>query len=95
MERSKQEHKAAQAHGFVFPPDGKQPTNLFLEMGVNQKVRSSQRNLLPVPTISVDELIEGSYKLYMEAREVEEKREKMMQGKSKYSLEISEYEVRK
>ena len=41
VERSKQEHKAAQAHGFVFPPDGKQPTNLFLEMGVNQKVRSS------------------------------------------------------
>ena len=48
-----------------------------------------------MPTISIDELIEGSYKLYMEAREVEEKREKMMQGKSKYSLEISEYEVRK
>ena len=38
----------------------------------------------------MDDLIEGSYKLYCDALKREETKKKMMKGKSKYSIELTE-----
>ena len=43
VERDIKEHEVAKEHGFCFPPDGKEPTNLFLELSKNQSLKDSQR----------------------------------------------------
>ena len=62
-ERSEQDHKLAVSQGFYLPADGSAPTNLLLELSKQTSLELKKMTSLD-KEITVDEMMEGSYKLY-------------------------------
>ena len=64
-------------------------------MSKKQTQNTTQRQNQEEPGVTVDELIEGSYKLYCDAMKREHKKELQMQGQTPYPLEMSELTIQK